>query len=226
MSRILLLSFAAFLFSHLPLARGSEEQQQTFPLGTCTGSYWYNPLNITSKESCHYLCHHYNLTTGPDGTHLDRELDCTYDEDGPNSIETCEGAKFVVSSECQQRFPLKGPYDRTRCICGDDEIVLCDSDYFASPPPLECESMDITDLKSCIDVPDPNLSWGNDNMRYEKVGDHMMCMNYPNVPKGDVWVVCGDACAYTTSGGSPTARFGFGSLGVAVAVSIGTILLL
>eukprot|EP00957_Ditylum_brightwellii_P210373 15364893-Ditylum_brightwellii.AAC.5 len=241
MSRVLLLSFAAFLCSS-----SSNEEQQTFPIGTCEYNIFTSfgsplSLKVFDGATCHRLCHHYNLTTGPDGTYLDRELNCTWGSDGPNRTHTCEDAELVVFSECQQSIPSRGPYDRTQCVCGDDEIVVCDSDYdsilgdntaFVSRrPPLECESMNITDLESCIDVATyGGRDWYcNDSgtpciLKYERVGDYMMCTR--KWREGDPTVICGDACAWTRSGASYTVGLGFGALGVAVAASIGTTLLL
>lgn len=235
-----LLSFAAILSPHIPVVGGIEQEQQTFPIGTC--EYYNNPLGQTVWDgpTCHRLCDHYNLTTGQEGTHRDRELNCTYD--GPTRTHACEGAKYVSISECQHSNPAQGPYDRFQCICGDDETIVCDSDYhtdFARDnvafawrrPPLECESLNVTDLESCIDVATfggtdwyCNMSSTPCILKYERVGDYMMCTR--KWRQGNPTVICGDACAWT-SGGSYFASLGYGALGVAVlVVSIGTIVLL
>ena len=219
---------------------GEEQQQIMFPIGPCS-----DPLSQTVYDgpTCHRLCHQDNLTTGCDGTYPDQELDCTYESDGPNQTHACEDAKLVVFSECQHSLPSSGPYDRTQCVCGgDDAIVACDSDYyrdypgddnpFSRRPPLECESINITDLESCIDVA---TSGGTDwycnksstpcDLKYEAVGDYMMCTKKWG-PDGGPNVICGDACAWTPSGGSYTSGMEFGALGVAIAASIGTVLVL
>lgn len=219
---------------------GSEEER-TFPTGTCEYPDFDSPLSLKVYDgpTCHRLCNHHNLTSSP-GTYPDVQLDCIYNSSTQD--HTCEDAKFITFSECQQSSPALGSYDRNQCVCtgGEDDIVVCDSDYYKDKPinegslvgrrpPLECESVNITSLESCIDVATYggrdfycNHSSTPCELKYRKVGDYMMCTS--KWRQGNPTVICGDACAWDSSEG--TQKSGFGAVGLVLSIgSAGAVLL-
>lgn len=148
------------------------------------------------------LCEHFNLTELP-GTWPERDLNCTYDEN-TDTVTCADNTKFKTFSECQHSMPSIGPYDRQQCVCGDDEIVVCDSEYSAwrRIPPLECASINITSRESCIDVATNGGkgTYCNESdtpciLKYQKIGQHMMCTSQWRLEEPTV--LCGDACAWT-----------------------------
>jgi len=208
------------------------EEQLSFPVGPCDQLYIKFPelSGAYDGESCHQLCDHFNLLTESNGTWPDRDVGCNYDETLPGVV--CEDAKFLWFSECQQRLPAIGPYERTQCVCGGDEVVVCDSDYYkdfnGQRPPLECASLNITDRDSCIDVA---TSFGNDFycnksstpcvLKYQTIGNHTMCTS--KWRQGSVEVICGDACAWTEeawSKGHRIAGFFGATIGLAISMAI------
>jgi len=232
MSRVLPIVLAVVLATAIPFVRSAD---QTFPIGTCRRLESGDGVtNVDDGPSCLEMCEVFNLTESTGTTGIPGvDLNCDYDEDEDTQNQTCKDAKFKRFSECQQSIPETGPYDRSQCVCGADEIVLCDSDYHTDytesngsfvhrRPPLECESMNITSIDTCIDVATLggqdfycNKSSTPCNFKYEKIGDYMMC-SY-KWRKGSWTVLCGDACAYTTSKGTHIS--GIRTLGLAISVA-------
>lgn len=148
-------------------ARKLKKEQQVFPMGPCDGMLLSATFSGVAYDgqSCHKLCEHFNLLTDSNGTRPERELECSYEGTRETSqTPIYKDAMFLRFDDCQIRLPEHEAFKHTQCMCGSEDkdetqqVVVCDSDYYLSiegashRPPLECTSLNITDLNLCIGV--------------------------------------------------------------------------
>ena len=203
---------------------GGAAEEPSFPAGSCHNLDTF----ANDGESCHALCHQFNLLAESNGTWPDRDVGCHWDETARAVV--CEDAQLRRFSECQQQSPDEGPYERTQCVCGGEEVVACDSDYHTDKndkrPPLECASLNVTDRNSCIDVA---TNFGKDwycnesstpcVLKYQTIGDRAMCTS--KWREGSPDVICGDACAWTEEAWSKGRRIaGVGAIGLVISMAV------